>query len=66
MISNASMRSCVSSIGSAGALFVGYLQIECHTYWLVGRAGHFALCAACQVERAGEGLRVRFFGLGWG
>ena len=35
-------------------------------YWLVGRAGRFALCAACQVERAGEGLRVRFFGLAWG
>ena len=27
-------------------------------YWLVGRAGRFAWCAACQVERAGEGLRV--------
>ena len=43
-----------------------WIPLDWVPYWLVGRAGRFAWCAACQVERAGEGMRVRFFALAWG
>ena len=62
MISNAFLRE----FDWQRRRFVGYLQIECHTGWWDALGAVRGMQRAKLIERAGEGLRVRFFGLAWG